>query len=314
MSDSKCQDWERRLIDSMAEDASPEAFQGLLKHAAECPSCGELLGVHLRLTNSRPAIPMPSQDQFAEMRGDVLSQIAKAKSVYGQEGEREAGIDFRSLLSNLFLNPLFAYALLILLGLSVVIYRGGASPAGSNWSSRLASDITRRAVSSNGLQESSDSPYILSNVSIRSLDGNRVSLSFDVTAHLDTIRSPHDPLVREALAQSLISPSDVGAKLNAISFAGEVADSKVKEGLVYAALNDQNAGVRLSALGVLTRFDNDEMVERTCLEILRGDASVQMRLQAIDYLGRSPELLRQVMDQRWSEDPALRLRAATYLQ
>ena len=313
MNSKEYQEWGQDLMECVSGDSPQVSDRRLLQHAAECQSCGELLWIHLRLTAAEPNIPMPSAAQFADMRGQVLQRMTPGY-LSGELREPSGSGTLKSLFENLFLNPLFAYALLILMVLSTAIYQGIESPPVAPWSSLLLSEIGREAVSSTGFQESSDSPYILSNLSIRPLAQDRVSLAFDVLTHLETVRNHDDPLVAEALVQSLISNTNLGAKLKAIAFSEEMPGRKVTEGLVYAALRDRNPAVRLSALGVLTQFENDPLVQRACLEILASDDAIQMRLIAVDYLGRNPEVLRQAIDQKWSQDPALRLRAATYLQ
>src|SRR5262249_47934263 len=140
------------------------------------------------------------------------------------------------------------------------------------------------AAANRGLADVEDSPFTYSNVSYRRLAGDRVALDFDVTTHLATVESTRSPLVREALAQSLLNPASVGERLKAISFAASGREPKVEEAVLVAFRRDESVAVRLAALTVLVGRLDDDDVRSALIVALHDDPSVQVRLAALESL------------------------------
>jgi hypothetical protein len=95
------------------------------------------------------------------------------------------------------------------------------------------------------------------------------------------------PLVTEVLVQSMLSPSSVGAKLEAINFAPSAIDPMVRGALIKSMNSDGELAVRLQAQARLAEQKNDPEIVAAMLSLLEREASVQMRLLAIDYLAAS---------------------------
>jgi hypothetical protein len=178
--------------------------------------------------------------------------------------------------------------------------------------------ISTEARQNKNLSDVEESPFLYSNVSISRAGGERVSLSFDVTTHVDVEADRDDPLVKEVLIQSLINPSPVGTRLKAISYAEQIHNPELKQAVVLSMLSDPNVAVRLKAQSILRSFGPDAEIQAAVLEVLRKEESVQMRLQALDYLAEtkvSPEKVRAIVPELQSEqDSAVLRKAAAYVR
>ncbi len=119
------------------------------------------------------------------------------------------------------------------------------------------------------------------------MNDNRIALSFDVSRHMEIIRSKDDPLVREVIAQTLLNPANPGNELKAISYSSSVFDIKLKEALIFSAQNAPILAVRIKAMSGLMNYEDDVDVQSAFLDIFQDEESVKMRLMALDYLKKS---------------------------
>lgn len=160
-------------------------------------------------------------------------------------------------------------------------------------------------------------PYSFTNVSVEPTGANLVRLSFDMTRRVRTERHQDDPLVREALMQSLRGASPLGDRLRALSLAGEFMDAGIREALIDAMRGDASMAVRLRALETLSAYPADADVQQAMLAVLAEEESVQMRLLAIDYLGAgrvAPDRIRTALEATQSDGAeALYIRASERL-
>jgi HEAT repeats/Putative zinc-finger len=69
------------------------------------------------------------------------------------------------------------------------------------------------------------------------------------------------------------------------SVQGSVSDPKVQDLLLYAAKSNENSGVRLNSVDVLTSKADDPRVRETLTYALRYDSNPGVRLMALDGLG-----------------------------
>jgi hypothetical protein len=243
------------------------SLSDLLAHTKDCEDCRRLLSIHGDLAAAAAAVPEPDDDDFELRQDRVLRDIQRRRA---RRPLRVAAI-----------------AAGVILPLAVGLFAGRWIPQrsdGSGPSSRLMVALRVEAASNRGLADIEDSPFNYSNVSYRTLAGDRVELDFDVTTHLATVESTHAPLVREVLAQSLLNPSSVGERLKAMSFAARVPEPKLKQAVLFALRRDESVAVRLAALTVLVGRLDDEDVQFALMAALRDDPSVQVRLAALESL------------------------------
>jgi hypothetical protein len=200
-----------------------------------------------------------------------------------------------------------------------------AFAAGLFWNARsgdpagvMLRQISAEARRNKNLSDVEESPFLYSNVSISRASGETVSLSFDVTTHVDVEAGRDDPLMKEVLIQSLINPSSVGTRLKAISYAEQIHNPELKQAVVLSMLSDSNVAVRLKAQSILRSLGPDAEIQAAFLKVLRNEESVQMRLQALDYLAEtkvSPEKVRAIVPALRSEqDSAVLRKAVAYVR
>ena len=275
-------------IDRAFAGELPEAQRiALMRHVDECDECRDYYAVVEEISSAKA--PEPDDAGLLAMRREVIRTI-----------RREADQP-KSWLS-WFARPQFATLALalvaggLLFALGLTVGRGDhseaaravtatAQPASSEIV--LARHIGAVAAKNRRLSDIENSPYRYTNVEITEESAGRLRLSFDVSRHLDLSLDRSDPLVTEVLVQSVLDPTSVGTQLTAISEAGNVLDARVRGALIRAMLNDPNLGVRLQAQSRLSGASPHADVTAAMLRILEHEASVQMRLVAIDYLTRS---------------------------
>jgi len=284
----------RRLDDSDRQE--------LFAHLAACDACRGLFDFHGDLTASGSQLEEPSLEELAAVRDRVLRQI---RAEEGATFLQHRSIGLRRVGRRLL--PAAAAILLALLaGLVGGRFIGHAREGEI---SRLVATLDSSARHNQQLHEVENSPWLLSNVNLRSVDADRVVLSFDVLQHLEVSRPKDDPLVQEVLVHALLDQSSLGSRLRAVSLAAETSADKVQEALVFAMLNDPDLPVRLRALEVLAGGTVDPVVQEALVQVLRQDGSVQMRLLALDTVaGDDPGRTRLLdsLEDGWAEhDPVI---------
>ncbi|HXI03843.1 MAG TPA: HEAT repeat domain-containing protein [Candidatus Saccharimonadales bacterium] len=322
---NRCAEFERLLEGLMAGDyeRSPDgslprraeaARREIRTHVDGCDACGDLFGFHEWLTREALGIEEPGAADLEAMRRGVLARIRMEEGTEPAAHRRASWwrrlffrpAPYRALTSPPRLRPAFVAAAAVLLFAAGVI-AGRALPAGRSSS----------GASPPGFASIESAPYLLSNVSLHPAGQGQVKLAFDVTRRVRTERPGDDPLVREALLQSIRGASPLGDRLKALSLATGYMDPEIRATLVQVVANDPSLPVRLRALEALGRDSSAPDVQKALLKVLTEDASVQMRLLAIDYLGGAqvpPELIRDALEETRPEGArAVRVRAGEKL-
>ncbi|MEM7350607.1 MAG: zf-HC2 domain-containing protein [Acidobacteriota bacterium] len=302
-----CGDARERLEDLVAGDLADIETARLLAHLRHCEACSELFDLHARLTEWESPESAPESDDFSAMRRRVQTELAL-------EGRTRTASPRFGRWSITAWRPALAAGLATAL-LSLGWWAGRAGRADGT----AAAPLSLAALAAHG----DFSPYDFENVRVREIDASTVALSFDLATHLELVRPTSDPLVTEALVQSILGGSDLGGRLHAISQTGFVSPTgetlapRIRQALIQAMLEDPSVAVRMQAQERLARAAPDPTIEEACLRVLEEEDSVQMRLVAIDILtagGISSErLLEAVEAGRPESGNALRVRAASHL-
>jgi hypothetical protein len=305
-----CDRFERTIKAYIAGEPVAGDLEPLVEHCKDCKDCRRLLAVHRDMSDLGARFEELEDPDYDSLRARVMEQVALAGLKRSRKGV------WANFLAPFSLQPLTAAALMIAIffvGIVAGQFRLGFS---NGITGPLLDEINAEAVSNRSLSDVEDSPYTYSNVNFRRLNGDRVALGFDVTRHMEVVELAGSDLVKEVLVHSLMNPTHTGSRLEAVSFASDVAVPKVKQALIFAMRNDENLAVRLRALAILAGQPADAEVETAVLATLREDESVQMRLQALDYLAARSvdhDLLRRTIQERESlTDPALMVRLAEY--
>ncbi|MFZ2492110.1 MAG: zf-HC2 domain-containing protein [Thermoanaerobaculia bacterium] len=283
-----CDATQHQIDLAFAGELPDEERRNLMRHVDECTDCHSYYDVVEELAS--PTIEEPDAAGYLAMRREVIRTIRREAA---EDSPRASWFPI-----GVFSHPGgFALALAaagVLFALGVLAGRAGTSvptpgasrqPAGAD--AVLARQIGTAAKNNRVLQDVENSPFRYSNVRIEERDDQQLRLSFDVSRHLDLTLRRDDPLVTEVLVQSVLDPSAVGTQLKAISEAGNVLDPRVRGALVKAMLTDPNLGVRLQAQSRLAETTDHDETAAAMLSVLEREASVQMRLIAIDYLAGS---------------------------
>ena len=242
------------------------------EHTAHCADCREIVILHNRFIEGE--LPLPESDIkfFKKMRRKVIHEIGyKNESVVKK---------FSSLIERFFTKPAIAVSFALLMFVSGIFI----PRLWQNEQQVILGQIKQVAYTNKSFEDVENSPYIFQNVKFKALDGNHIALSFDLLTHIDIVRSKDDPIVKEALAQSLLTSKGVGGRLKAISFSDQVISPKIKEGLIYTMLNDENIAVRLKTIESLRPYKKDKDVQKALLQVLKNEKSVPMRLLAVELL------------------------------
>jgi hypothetical protein len=228
-----------------------------------------------------------------------------------------AGAVFRPAAAVAAVVLLFAAGLLVGRALPGGAATGnGTLTDGNGITQRLLTAVNADAASNRSLGDVEDSRFTYSNVWFRRLDDGRVALDFDVTTHVQLVEPARSQLVREALVHALLNSTSTGARLRAMSFAGDSLDPKVEEALIFTLHRDESLAVRIKALAVLADHLDEPEIESAVLVTLREDESVQMRMLALDYLAAHSidrNVIREtIRENQEPGDEALMLRLAEY--
>jgi hypothetical protein len=293
----RCQQQAERFL---AGELGPSEARDFIRHARLCEECGAVVELDAELRGSS------APDVLAAVEGDGLrsSVMRELRRQQVPRSHRPAWM------------PMAAAAMLAL-GVGLAGGRLWSSAASEADDRPLARLIQEAALDTRTLADVENSPYMFTNVGFRAVDDTRVAIGFDVSTHVELTANRSDPLVRQLAVQAVLNPSPVGARLDAIAYAGGVPDRAVMNALRVAMLNDQNLAVRLKALEALAPYKNDPEVQAALLMVLTTADSVPMRLQAIDYLvagSVDPQAMREAMRELHPvEDRAALVKASAYV-
>jgi hypothetical protein len=301
------------LIDKLiAGEISQNELELLQKQVKDFPEYEELVHTHKFLTATGQPIKSPKEERFTTMRTTVLRKIRI-------EGTESSSGRFSEIFENIrifLLKPEMAVAALTLI---VGFLLGRALPPDANGGSlNILKQISFIASENKQLSDIQKSPLRYSNATIKDIAQDKVSLSFDVTTHIENdIRSKNDPVVAEILTQTLLNPSHTGSELKAISYTESIFDRKLKEAVILTMHNAPLHAVRMKALFSLLKYKNDQDIQEALKKVLKEEDSVQMRLKALDYLEETkinPDILWSLLEESKAKvNPAVMRRVLKYV-
>ena len=307
---------EKKYIESLikklqAGDLSDEELNQLKDLITKYPEFEDFIDLHQKLAETQKAVKQPNAEQFSRMRSSVMRTL-RNKSM---QTESHPILDRLEELKNFFMRPEMAVAALTLI---IGFLLGRFTPQlDTSENQNILSQIYTFATENKRLVDVQNSPYYYSNVSFKEMTNEQISLSFDVSTHMDIIRPKNDPLVREVIAQTLLNPANPGSELKAIAYSSSVLDRKIKEALIFSAQNAPILAVRIKAMSGLMQYENDVDVQHAFLGIFADEESIKMRLMALDYLKKSridKEKLQTVLEKIDSgKNAAVIIKAQDYL-
>lgn len=275
-----CNKYEQLIKQLIARELNREDEQTLLKHTETCQHCKQLVEAHLQLTAEDSYFPETAPADFTKVRQYVIREI-RNKDTTPKIAWYHPIADY---MSSFITRPAVMASVAILIFLAGFFLHPIISPSSSQPESGLIRQLKYTAQQNTDLKQVENSPYIFSDVRIRDVNRDQIALGFNVSTHLELIRSKNDPLVKEVIAQAVLNPASLGSRLKAISYSEEIMDPKVKEALIFILLNDANLAIRVKAMTSLAKYPFDPKTQNALLRILKADEPVQLRLLAIDYL------------------------------
>jgi len=302
----------KRIEQWLAGELSDTEQIEFLEQIADYPEYQEIVEIHKKLRSVKNYVPTIPQEQLNQMRQEIVRtlRLQKNDSLKSDPGS------LLERIRNLFVRPEMAVAALTLI---IGFFMGRNFPvSGESMTGQVVRQINMLASQNTQLTDVKNSPYTYSNISFREVDQGRIELSFDVSTHLDMVKSKDDPVVREVIAQALLNPSNVGSELKAISFSESIVDQRVKQALIFSMRNAPILAVRQKAEEKLLEYNHDPEIRQAFIDLLRKEESVQMRLLALDYLIEnqvSPDSIRALMENKYLQNsPAVMFRARKYLE
>ena len=267
----RCKKYKDLIKSYLLNDLSDYDEKKLKEHITGCTECKKLYTLHQSLQSSLFKPVPPDSEKFTRMRNSVLRIIRAGKDHH----KANRYIEFLAGLKGYALKPAIVFAIVI------GFLLGRAIPPDSKNILQQMSTLADKHVKLIDIQ---NSPYSYSNISFKEIDKNSISLSFNVTTHIDIVRSKDDPLVKDVLTQALLKPQDVGSSLKTISYTETIIDQKFKDALIFSMHNAPILAVRLKALRGLLNYKYDEDLSQALFQVLKEEDSMQMRLLAIEYL------------------------------
>jgi hypothetical protein len=176
-----------------------EELEELVEHCKVCRECRGIFEMHRTLTDLASKFDDLESPDLEGARMAVLEQLtpkSMPRSAHGWLAALRAPLNVR---------PLTATALLaILFVLGMAVSRVGERPG------YVERKTTDEDFLSESLRNQGNSPYTFSNVGVRYLDDNRVSLSFDIAKRVEIVQPARSELVKGILIRSGINPAATG--------------------------------------------------------------------------------------------------------
>jgi hypothetical protein len=137
---------------------------------------------------------------------------------------------------------------------------------------------------------------------------DKVKVQYDTRLPESVQGSVSDPKVQDLLLYAAKSNENSGVRLNSVDVLSSKADDpRVRETLTYALRYDSNPGVRLMALdGLGSYVKQDIRVRNAVLEALLNDSNLGVRSGALHALEsvRTDSSVRMALEQMSKEDPS----------
>jgi len=291
---SKCKEYKILFENLIAGNISENEHSELKKHVGICEECSDLYATSIALTNIDNPAEKANEIDFNIMRQRVIDSIEHKK-------ENSISAKIQKLVDsvNIYLKkPEYAIAAITLI---VGFFLGRALPPDENGvTGGFLKQISSIAEQNTYFSDTQKSSYRFSNVSLKEMDNDKISMSFDVSTNIDVVREKNDPLVKEVLTQTMMDPENVGSNLRAISYSENIVDNKIKQALIFSMQNAPITAVRLKSMEGLMKYDIDPELQEAFVNILLEEKTIKMNLMAIDYLTQNKydtDSLRTIMEE-----------------
>jgi hypothetical protein len=278
---NNCKEYLKLFQKLISGNIGNEEHTRLKKHIELCSECAKLYATNELLIDTKIPIEQASENDFNNMRLQVTEKIRhQQENLFSNKIQKM----IESVLIYLK-KPEYALAAITLI---VGFFLGRALPPDENGiAGGFLKQISSIAEKNIYLSDTEKSSYRFSNVSLKEIDENKISMSFDVSTSLDVVRKKDDPLVKEVLTQTMMEPENIGSNLKAISYSESILDNKIKQALIYSMHNAPIAAVRLKSMEGLLKYEMDSELQDAFIKVLKEEKTMKLNLMAIDYLAKS---------------------------
>ncbi len=291
-----CEDFEPLAILYACDELATGARAEVEAHAAQCPSCAEVLSREANLNQAIVSLDQPadSLDRSGLLLAQCRSELSEALDDRQAKASRPRWIAifspanwWPSVRGTLIYHPAMSMAVLVVAGFlaGVANQRLRVAPTRAT-SARPAMTISASPrITDQQLQSAASA-----NVAWVTPSGSRtptVQVQLMSQMPMSIEGAPEDADVQRALTFVLENGQrfDPGARLDSLDvLRTQAADPDVRRALCAAARTDQNPGVRIKALEALQGFGNDAAVRQILLDALQNDDNSGVRVSAINLL------------------------------
>jgi hypothetical protein len=127
----------------------------------------------------------------------------------------------------------------------------------------------------------------------QNLERGEIEFVFEAVKPIRLKGRVDDPEIQNILLYSILNEENPGVRLNSVNLLSnkpeKEIDNEVKEALIIAAMHDENPGVRREALQLLNKQKYDPEIKIALLHILKNDSNSALRIEAINGLKKAQE-------------------------
>lgn len=266
------------VYDELADDARYELEQ----HLQRCAACKKEINAARDFKAQMSAMPMPepTPNLLAASRMRLQEALETAEQAHGW---RSFVLDPMAWLRRYKFSPALAAAMLI-----VGFFGGiGTTYKLAQRSQPVAIDGGIAKSTGNAGQQA---PTEASIVGIRGIspvpNSNEVEIKYDTVTPQQTKGTLDNPAIQQLLLYAARNNQNTGVRLDSVDLLSQKNDDEhVRALLMYALRNDTNPGVRLKALGSLAPYvKEDPNVRNAVLDALLNDENPGVRTQAIQLI------------------------------
>jgi HEAT repeat protein/putative zinc finger protein len=268
------------VYDELADDARYELEQ----HLQRCPACTKEVNATREFKSQMSAIPLPepTPNLLAASRMRLQEALETAEQA---RGWRSFVLDPMAWLRRYKFSPALAAAMLI------VGFFGGVGTTykiAADHAREIATETGNPKPPSTGLP--TQQPTEANIVGIRGItqlpNSNQVEINYDTVTPQRAKGSLENPAIQQLLLYAARNNQNTGMRLDSMDLLSQKKDDEhVRALLMYALRNDVNPGVRLKALeGLAPYVKDDANVRNAVLDALLNDENPGVRTQAIQLI------------------------------
>jgi hypothetical protein len=268
------------VYDELADDARYELEQ----HLQRCAACVKEVNAAREFKAQMSAMPLPepTPNLLAASRMRLQEALETAEQA---RGWRSFVLDPMAWLRRYKFSPALAAAMLILgffggVGTTYKLAKG-------NTTTVAVDDGSAKPPVNGGMPQQPNEASIVGIRGIQQIpNSNEVEIKYDTVTSQQAKGSIDSPAIKQLLLYAARNNQNTGVRLDSVDLLSQKKDDEhVRALLMYALRNDTNPGVRLKALDGLAPYVKDDAnVRNAVLDALLNDENPGVRTQAIQLI------------------------------